>query len=58
MHQEFSAVLSTAYVDYTVDVVPITDCVGDILMTVMAEQGPIYITKAQAMAFFNLVPKE
>ncbi len=55
MHQAFRAMAQGRH-DFEVDVGIAKDCItNDTLMTIMATGEAIYITKAQAMAFFGLV---
>lgn len=60
MYLEFDAQARDDFADFSVGVIPVTTTVGgDPLMAICAPGGTaIYITKAQAMEFFNLVPKE
>ena len=52
-HTEFSA-MAQGKQDYTVPVIRIKDeTIGD-LMTICATEEAVYITKEQAMKFFNL----
>lgn len=53
MHTEFQA-LAQGKCDYTLKVVPIAN-EGETLMTILATEEAVYISKAQAMAFFGLV---
>lgn len=53
LHQPFRA-MAQGEVDYTVEVVAIANR-KETPMTICAQEGAIYITKAQAMAFFGLV---
>lgn len=53
MHAEFDA-LAQGKCDYTLKVIPIANN-GETLMTILATEEAVYISKAQAMAFFGLI---
>lgn len=52
-HTEFQA-LAQGKCDYTLKVIPVAND-GETLMTVLATEEAVYISKAQVMAFFGLV---
>ena len=55
MHKPFLA-QTQGIVDYSTDVIPVDPyCDGNVLMTICAIEGAIYITKQQAMNFFGLI---
>lgn len=53
MHDAFKA-MAQGLCDYTVDVFPIESQEYGTLMTIGAQEGAIYVTKAQEMAFWGL----
>lgn len=52
MYESFKADASGAQADFTIDVEEVNG-----KMTVMTHEYPVYITKEQAMKFFDLVPR-
>lgn len=54
-HQPFTA-MAQGHTDYNVDVIAIDSRNYGMLMTICATEEAVYITKEQAMAFFDLVP--
>lgn len=55
-HQPFDA-LAQGRTDYTVRVIPILESAAEMYMTVCASEEAVYITKTQAMEFFDLMEK-
>jgi hypothetical protein len=53
-HKDFLAMAQNSLGDYKVEVIHVNSPKYGDLMTICAEKGPIYITKRQAMDFFNL----
>lgn len=54
MYEEFTAMTQGIVEDYNTNVIPIeTDDYGT-MMCICSEEGAIYITKDQAIKFFNL----
>lgn len=54
-HTSFAAETHGDLGSGSIEVIPVVAPNGDVLMTICTEHYPIYITKAQVMAFFNLV---
>lgn len=55
VHQEIK-LMAQGVTDYEVDAFPIRSEKHGVMLTIGAEEGAIYVTKAQAMEFFGLVP--
>ena len=54
MYNEFDAMAQGA-TDYTVKAIAVADEKYGTMLTILASEEAVYITKAQAMAFFGLV---
>jgi hypothetical protein len=57
MHEEFTAI-AQGRSDYIVEVIGTKAVDSDVVMTILATEEAIYITKEQAMKFFGLVEKQ
>ena len=55
MHVEFKA-MAQGGVDYTLDAFPVTLDTYGVVIAIATEDSVIYVTKEQAMKFFDLKP--